>query len=66
MTIGERIRNRREELGMTQTDLAMKCGYSSKSSICKIEKEDKEISVARLEKISKILNISIRELMGKI
>ena len=37
MTIGERIKNRREELGLTQDELARKCGYKSRSSINKIE-----------------------------
>lgn len=37
MTIGERIRNRRIELGLTQQDLAEKTGYSNKTAINKIE-----------------------------
>lgn len=37
MTIGERIRNRRIELNMTQEELAKKAGYKSRSSINKIE-----------------------------
>ena len=37
MTIGERIKERRIELGYTQDELAKKCGYKSRSSINKIE-----------------------------
>ena len=37
MTIGERIKLRREELQMTQEELAQKLGYKSRSSINKIE-----------------------------
>ncbi len=37
MTIGERIRMRREELNMTQEELACKLGYKSRTSINKIE-----------------------------
>ena len=33
-----RIRQRREELGMSQEELAARMGYRSKSSITKIEK----------------------------
>ena len=35
--IGRTIRNRRIELGMSQEELAYKCGYKSKSSINKME-----------------------------
>ena len=37
MEIGERIKKRREELGMSQEELAQKAGYKSRSSINKIE-----------------------------
>ena len=37
MTIGQRVKIRREELGMSQEELAKKIGYKSKSSINKIE-----------------------------
>ena len=40
MTIGQRVKIRREELGMSQEELAKKIGYKSKSSINKIELED--------------------------
>ena len=36
-TIGDRIRERRNELGLSQTELAEKVGYTSKSTINKIE-----------------------------
>jgi transcriptional regulator with XRE-family HTH domain len=64
MTIGDRIRERRIELGLTQTDLANKCGYSSKSSICKIEKSDDDITLNTLNKISIALDIDPIDLMG--
>ena len=35
--IGQRIKARREELGMTQEELSLKIGYKSKSSLNKIE-----------------------------
>lgn len=37
MDIGSRIKHKREELNMTQEELALKVGYKSKSSINKIE-----------------------------
>ena len=38
MTLGERIKARRKEIGMTQTELAYRTGYADKSAISKIEK----------------------------
>lgn len=37
MTIGQRIKVRREELNMSQEELAKRIGYKSRSSINKIE-----------------------------
>ena len=42
-TIGDRIKSRREELGLTQDDLALKLGYKSRSSINKIEKDGRNL-----------------------
>lgn len=40
MTIGDRIRKRREELGLTQEELAKKLGYASRSSVNKVENQE--------------------------
>lgn len=37
MEIGDRIKSRREELGMSREELAKKVGYKSRSSVNKIE-----------------------------
>ena len=37
MKIGERIKYRREQLGLSQDELARRLGYKSRSSINKIE-----------------------------
>ena len=39
MTVGDRIRKRRIELDLSQEELAKRCGYTSRSTINKIEKE---------------------------
>ena len=39
MDIGERIKRRREELDMSQAELARKVGYSSRSTITRIERD---------------------------
>lgn len=43
MTIGERIKKVRERRGMTQEELALACGYKSRSTINKFEKNICEI-----------------------
>lgn len=62
--LGERIRQRREELGMTQTELAERMGYKSRSSINKIENGTNDIVQSKVEKFAKVLDTSIGFLMG--
>lgn len=64
MTIGDRIKNRREELNMSQNDLAVKLGLKDKSSISKIEKSKDDVSLKNVEKMALALNCSIPFLMG--
>ena len=55
MTIGDRIRTRREELGLTQKELAERLGYKTKSSITKIEAGDNNLPITKVAKIAKAL-----------
>ena len=65
MPIGERIRQRREELGMSQSELAREVGYKSRSSINKLEKDDKNgVSREQLYKIAQALKVTPSYLMG--
>ena len=65
MPIGERIRQRREELGMSQSELAREVGYESRSSINKLEKDDKNgVSREQLYKIAQALKVTPSYLMG--
>ena len=64
MNVGERIRNRRIELGMSQTDLAIKMGYKTKSSICEVEKGGDNLTQNRIAKFAEALNVSPSYLMG--
>ena len=64
MDIGERIRIRREELGMTQVELARKVGYTSRSTINKIEKDGRGISQEKISAIAKALKVTPSYLMG--
>ena len=56
MTTGERIREIREQRGMSQQELALRCGWTSRSTISKIEKNERETRLKSLIKIAKVLN----------
>ena len=63
MTIGERIKNKREELGMSQDELAKRCGYKSRSSINKIELK-RDLPLNKVSLIADALGVSPSYLMG--
>lgn len=63
MTIGERIRLKREELGLTQDELAKKLGYKSRSSVNKIE-NSRELPLKKVRMMANILDCSPSYLMG--
>lgn len=48
MGIGDKIRQRREAIGMSQAELANKLGYTSRSSINKIEKDINDIPQSKI------------------
>ena len=62
--IGSRIKQRRKELNMSQEELALKIGYKSKSSINKIEKDDRGLPRSKIETIAKALGTSPEYIMG--
>lgn len=63
MLIGTRIRNRRIELNMTQEELAQKVGYTSRSSINKLESA-REIPSSKIRKLAVALETTESYLMG--
>lgn len=64
MEIGERIRRRREELDMTQDELARAAGYKSRSSINKIEMDGRGLPQKKIADIAKALKVTPSYLMG--
>ena len=62
MEIGDRIRKRREELGMSQVELAKKIGY--KSSINKIENDGRGLPQSKILLIAKALETTPDFLLG--
>lgn len=63
MAIGDRIRIRREELGLTQQQLADRLGYKSKATINKIELGVNGVSQSRVIDFAHALNTTIEYLM---
>lgn len=64
MEIGDRIRRRREALGMTQDELARAAGYKSRSSINKIEVDGRGLPQKKIVDIAKALKVTPSYLMG--
>lgn len=64
ITIYDRIRERREQLGMTQQDLADAVGYKTRSAINKIELGIRDISRQKVIDFANALNCSPSYLMG--
>lgn len=62
--MGQRIKNRREALGMSQQELADLVGYKSRSSINKIELGKNDILQSTIKKIAFVLNCTPSYLMG--
>ena len=64
MTVGDRIKNRRIELGLTQEDLALRMGYKGKSSVCAAESCGDNVTTTKVKKFAAALGVSDRYLMG--
>ena len=62
--IGQRIKTRREELNMTQMDLAKALGYKSKSSINKIELGVQNLRQSKIKAIADALKTTPSYIMG--
>lgn len=63
-TIGSRIRNRREELGLSQDELGKRLGYRSRSSINKIELDQRNLTQSKIKAIADALETTPAYIMG--
>lgn len=63
MDLANRVRQRREQLGLSQEDLALRMGYSSRTSINKIE-NGRPCSQKIIARLAEALGVSIAYLMG--
>lgn len=63
MNLGYKVKTRREELGLSQEELAFKMGYKSRTSINKIE-NGRDVSQKIIVKLAEALQTSPAYLMG--
>ena len=63
MELSDKVRVRREELGLTQEELAMRMGSKSRVSINKIE-NGRPVSAQIIARLADALGVSIPYLMG--
>ena len=61
---GKKVKARREELGMTQEELAEKLGYKTKSTITKIECGINDPVLSRVSAFAEALNTTISYFMN--
>lgn len=64
MTTGQRIKARRQELKLTQRELAAQLGYTDHTTLTRIEADKVDLPQSRIEKIAEVLGVSIGYLMG--
>ncbi len=64
MTIADRVKRRRIELGMSQQDLADKAGYCGKTVISRFEHAADDISLKQVKRLADALDTSLEYLMG--
>lgn len=62
--LGDMIKKRREQIGMSQDELAQKVGYKSRSSINKIELNKQDLTQSQVTKIANALNVPVGYLLG--
>lgn len=64
MTLGERVRQLRQKAGMTQDALAKEIGYSTKTSISKIENNILDINQSTIVALARALKTTPSVIMG--
>jgi transcriptional regulator with XRE-family HTH domain len=64
MTVADRIREKRKELGLLQEELAERAGYRDKTSISKLENSGNDISMKQVKRCASALGCTTAYLMG--
>lgn len=63
-SIGSRIRTRREQLNLSQDELAKRLGYKSRSSINKIELDERNLTQSKIKSLADALETTPSYIMG--
>lgn len=63
-SIGSRIRELRESVGMSQEELAIKIGYKDRSTIAKIELDARNLTQSKIKSIADVLHVTPAYIMG--
>lgn len=63
-TIGQRIRARRNELGLSQRELAARLGYNDHTTLTRIEAGKVDLTQSRIVQFAKVLDVTTGYLMG--
>lgn len=64
ITVGEKIKARRIEIGMTQQELSELAGYKNKTAISHLENDQMEMSSQKLRAVAYALRVSPSYLMS--
>lgn len=64
MTLGQRVRKRREELGLSQTELSDKLGFKSRSSLNKIESDQRAPRQQMIKSLADALDTTVLYILG--
>ncbi|HKW20787.1 MAG TPA: helix-turn-helix transcriptional regulator, partial [Ktedonobacterales bacterium] len=60
--LAEKIRGRREELGLTQAELAARAGFSAPQIVSSIERNEREVKAVELAAIARALHCDLMDL----
>lgn len=63
-SIGERIKKRREELNMTQAELARILGYKSRTSVYKMELGERGLPQKKIKQLAEVLQTTPEYILG--
>ena len=64
MTIGERIKQKRQELGLSQEEVADKLGYKSRTSVFKVEQGITDLPLSKVKEFAEVLKTTPAHLTG--
>lgn len=64
ITVADRIRQRRIQLGLSQEELAIRANYKDKTSICHLEHLGNEVTMKQVKRLAPALETTQAYLMG--